>query len=321
VLGTPVEFASNSRDLLALARTAFAGLPTRRLRRGQRSQRITLLLTDHEGGRIGREPPRPRMSSGAGWQCCTMNAGNYVVVMPEARSALVVVSRSMLKFPYHARYELIEFAAYMLVPRVHDWVSLHAACVGTAKRGVLLLGASGAGKSTLSLHCARAGLDFLSEDSLFVEPGGLRASGVPTFLHVRAGALKFLRGTEMARRIRRSPVIRRRSGEDKYELDVRTASLRMAASPLEIVAVVVATARVAAGSPLLVPLTAASVWERLVAGQPLAPSGRAFTQLRRELRSIPGYELRRGAHPDAGAEAIASILRAPRRVRSRGVRR
>jgi hypothetical protein len=308
VLGTPVEFASNSRELLALARAAFAGVPKRRLPQKRRMQYITLMLNDNDE-LVGREPPRPTVTSGPGWFRCTMNAGNYVIVSPATRSALVMVSKPMLKFSYHVRYELIEFAAYMLLPRVQGWVPLHAACVGAARRGVLLLGATGAGKSTLSLHCLTAGLELLSEDSLFVAPRGLRASGVPNFLHMRPAALKFMRGTQLAKRIRDSPVIRRRSGERKYEFDVRAAKLRLAASPLRIVAVVVASRR-AAVKRLLVPIAADEVWRRLQAGQPQVLRGRASTRLRRELRAVPGYELRRAAHPDAGALAIASILKA-----------
>jgi hypothetical protein len=312
VLGTPVEFMSNSGELLALARAAFAGVPSRRARRPRRAQRITLMLAKDDATGSGREPPRPAMSSGAGWYCCTMNAGNFVIVSPATRCALVMVSNSMLKFPYHIRYELIEFAAYMLVPRVHGWVPLHAACVGLGRRGVLLLGASGAGKSTLSLHCLTAGLEFLSEDALFVAPRDLRASGVPNFLHLRPTALKFMNGTSIAKRIRGSPVIRRRSGEKKYELDVRAAKLRLAVSPLRIVAVVVASKRAAMGSRLLRPIPAALVWRRLSAEQPQQSRGRAWTQLRHALSAVPGYELRRAAHPDSGALAIASILRASR---------
>ena len=84
--------------------------------------------------------------------------------------------------------------------------------------------------------------------------------------------------------------------------------------------VLTTTARVATEPELLTPLSAGRVWKHLVAEQPVVPRSRAFTQLRRELSSIPGYELRRGKHPDAGAEAIASILRMPRRVGSRGKR-
>jgi serine kinase of HPr protein (carbohydrate metabolism regulator) len=54
---------------------------------------------------------------------------------------------------YLTRYELIEFAVFTLAQRVQGLVPLHAACVGRAGRGLLLMGGSGAGKSTLALHC------------------------------------------------------------------------------------------------------------------------------------------------------------------------
>jgi hypothetical protein len=60
--------------------------------------------------------------------------------------------------------------------------SLHAACLATTdSRGVLLAGASGSGKSTLALALARAGMEFLADDVVFIAPGNasspLRAYG------------------------------------------------------------------------------------------------------------------------------------------------
>jgi hypothetical protein len=314
-----MEIRSNSRELLNLARIAFGGIPVRGRARSPPTQRMILQLVDGTAGIPPRGPPRPSYSSRAGSHRCIIGADSHVIVSPATKTARVVVSKPMLSFPYHVRYELIEFAAYMLIPRVNGWVPLHAACVGAARRAILLLGASGAGKSTLSLHCARAGLEFLSEDATFVAPHGLRASGVPNFLHLRPASLRFLRGTRLETRIRRSPVIRRRSGERKYEIDLRATNFRLAASPMRIVAVVVASARRATRRRLLLPMTAARVWRCLVAGQPQAPSGRAWPRLRRELQAIPGYELRRGSHPDTGVQAIASLLRpaASHRPRSR----
>src|SRR5205807_7043764 len=108
------------------------------------------------------------------------------------RSALVVVSQDMLEFPYHVRYEMLEFAVYVLASRMQGLVPLHAACVGRGGQGILLLGPSGSGKSTVSLQCLLEGLDFLAEDSVLVKPDGLLATGVASFLHVRPDSLQFV---------------------------------------------------------------------------------------------------------------------------------
>ena len=129
------------------------------------------------------------------------------------------------------RYELIEFAVYCLAARAQRLVPLHAACVGAAGGAALLLGASGAGKSTLVLHALQAGLTFLAEDSVLVEPRGLLATGVPSFLHLRLDAPRFLTGTALATALRKAPLIVRRSGVRKYELDTRGGAVRAGARP------------------------------------------------------------------------------------------
>jgi len=65
------------------------------------------------------------------------------------------------------------------------------------------------------------GLDFLAEDSVLVRPDGLLATGVANFLHVRPDSLRFLEDAGNLADIRRSCVIRRRSGVEKFEIDLR----------------------------------------------------------------------------------------------------
>jgi hypothetical protein len=59
--------------------------------------------------------------------------------------------------------------------------SLHAAGLSLDGRGVLIPGSSGSGKSTLTVTLVRAGFDFLSDDTVFLEPttGGIWVSGFP----------------------------------------------------------------------------------------------------------------------------------------------
>jgi len=115
----------------------------------------------------------------------------------------------MRRFPYHTRYELIEFAVFTLAARVQSLVSLHAACVGHGGRGVLLLGPSGSGKSTVALQCLLQGLDFVAEDSVFVETGSMLTTGIANFMHVRSDSLRWV---ERARDARRSAARRSSAG-------------------------------------------------------------------------------------------------------------
>jgi hypothetical protein len=187
----------------------------------------------------------------------------------------------MLRFPYHTRSELIEFAVYTLAARTQGLAALHAACVGKGGRGVLLMGASGAGKSTVALHCLLRGLDFLSEDAVFVQSSTMLATGAPNFMHVRSDSLRWLGRSRAATAIRRSPVIRRRSGVRKFELDLRRGGFRLARAPLKLEAIVFLSARTAGKGPLLRPLERADMLARLelaqayAAGQPEWPAFRA----------------------------------------------
>jgi hypothetical protein len=67
--------------------------------------------------------------------------------------------------------------------------SLHAACLARGDEGVLLAGPTGSGKSTLTLALLRAGLQFVSDDVIFLErvpAGGVRVLGFPDAVGVTA---------------------------------------------------------------------------------------------------------------------------------------
>jgi energy-coupling factor transporter ATP-binding protein EcfA2 len=214
----------------------------------------------------------------------------------------------MLRFTYHVRYELLEFAVFTLAARAQRLVPLHAACVGLRGSGILILGPSGSGKSTVTLHCLLAGLDFLAEDSVMVKPDELLATGVANFLHVRRDSLRFLAHLADAAQISKSPIIRRRSGVEKLEIDLRRAGLRLARAPLRISAIVFVTAKRATRHRLLAPVRETDLVRRLAASQRYAagqPGWRSFT---RQVRRLPAYELRRGRHPAEAVEALRQLL-------------
>jgi hypothetical protein len=310
LLGTRFRFESDSQLLLQLARDAYQGLPAQRFRGGPiKPLTLQLLQRPAAGARGYRrgEPPALDMFSTPGWLGAGTVASDVVLLSPSLRAGIVAVSPRTLTFAYHTRYELIEFAAFTLASRCQRLASLHAGCVGRAGQGVLLMGDSGAGKSTVTMLCLQRGLEFLSEDSVFVAPASMRATGVANFIHLRADSLQWLAPVLKAS-VRRSPVIRRRSGVRKYELDLRHGEHRLAQKPLRLRATVFLSARSAGRGTLLRPLRRRDTLVRLAAAQAYAVRQPGWPQFSRNLASLPAFELRRGTHPDQAVDALQALL-------------
>ena len=315
VLGGRFEFECDNRMLARLVQWAYAGLPRYRLAGAEPSFRVRLSLAPQAGTPVSRrEPDRIGMLSGAGMLCGTTSGSDFAVLAPDHGSALVVLSREMLRFPYHARYELLEFAVFTLAARRRGLIPLHAACIGERGRGLLLMGDSGAGKSTATLHALLQGLEFLSEDSLFVEPRTLRAIAVPNFMHIRCDSLHTL-PKSAASRIARSPVITRRSGVRKYEIDLRRQPFRIARHPLDVRAIVFMSSRNARQKPALRPLNRREAIERFRQNQPYATQQRSWKTFRPMLASIPAFELRRSGTPDDAVELLRTLLQPSGEIR------
>jgi hypothetical protein len=310
LLGGRFRFESNSRELLRNVDSAYRDLPPHRLSATIPRLRVGLELTSSKPRRSRSEPQPLQMLSSAQWVGGATASSNFVVVSAPECSALVSVSEDMLRFPYHTRYELIEFAVFTLATRVQGLVPLHAACVGRGRRGLVLMGASGAGKSTVSLQCLLHGFDFVSEDSTFVAPGSMLATGVANFVHVRSDSLRWIKRSAHVAAIRRSPVISRRSGVRKFEVDLRRGGFRLAPTPLEVSAVIFLCAQSAAGRALLTPLAKKDILQRLAVAQPYAASQPGWAEFCRKVTRLGAFELRRGRHPLEAVTALGDLLAA-----------
>lgn len=312
LLGGRFRFETDDSRLLRIVQHAYSRLPPHRFNAAAPRFLVRLALTSaslpRRSSRMGSEPPAVRPLAGAGILCGVMDGASFVTLSPPQHSALVAVSPGMLRFPYHLRYEMLEFAVYVLASRVQGLVPLHGACCGRAGQGILLLGASGAGKSTLSLHCLLQGLEFLAEDSVLVRPGDLLATGVANFLHARPDSLRFITDAGRVAAIRRSPVIRRRSGVEKFEIDLRQPQYRLAAAPLRIGAVVFLSPRSAPAGALLAPLSKSRLRQELAASQPYAANQPGWSDFNRQVSQLPTFELRRGRHPLQAVEALERLL-------------
>jgi len=308
ILGGRFRFESDSAELLRLVESAYGSLPPQSLPGMSPDFLVELSLVTCGHHRRATEPPPVRTHGGAGLLCGTIDASNYLVVSPQQRRALVVVSQDMLDWPYHVRYELIEFAVYLLAARGLGLVPLHGACAGRRGRGVLLLGASGAGKSTLALHALLHGLELLAEDAVFVQPSSLLATGVANYLHLRGDILPLVDEDTRAW-IASSPIIHRRSGVAKFELDLRRGRGRPADAPMELAAAVFVTSDQARdGEALLAPVPTHKIAGRMAADQPYATGQYGWELFLRRLASQGVYTLRRGRDPQASVDALQRLF-------------
>ena len=309
ILGGCFKFESNSEALLHLVEGAYAGLPQHHLPVAASPFHIELRLVSRYALPESVEPPPMQMQSGSGLLSSVMDAFNYVMLVPDQQRALIVASEDMLSRPYYLRYELLEFAVFTLATRGLGLVPLHSACVGRDGRGLLLLGSSGSGKSTLALHSLLHGLDFLAEDAVFVHPESMFATGVANFVHVQADALRFLDNDDTRRWISQAPVIRRRSGVEKFEADLRDGHGRLAMTPLELAGAVFVSREPASHPDALlsaVPAQEAMAW--LANEQPYAAGQPGWHEFAQRLVQLGAHQLRRGSHPSASVNALRRLL-------------
>jgi hypothetical protein len=308
LLGARFTFESANASLMREIERVFAGLPAFKLTARAPAFRVRLVLRQRARG-FRQEPPRPKQFAGLGFVYCGFDADNFALLAPGERRALVVVSSDLLSRRYHLRYELLEFVVLTLAARAQQLVPLHAGCVATGGRALLLLGESGSGKSTAALHASAAGLEYVAEDSLFVAPRSLRAAALTNYLHVPVDLPPELWPARSRRLFARAEVIRRRSGVRKYAIDLRRGGMRVARRAPRIVATVFLSARAARGDRLLTESTAGRAAARLRAGQPYAAHQPGWAAFARRLAKLPAYEMRRGANPAATVGALRTLLR------------
>lgn len=309
VLGGLFRFESNSRDLISLVDAAYGGLPSQTFPNVTAEFQVEMHLVPRRANSWAVEPPAPRIRQEGTQLHADIDASNYVVIDPECRRARVVASEDMLQHAYHLRCELIEFAVFILATRGIGLVPLHGACVGRHGRGLLLLGGSGSGKSTLALHGLLQGLDLLAEDAVFVQPANLCATGVPNFLHLRRGALDFIKDEAIRSWIGQAPIVRRRSGIEKFEVDLREKYGRPAKAPLALVGTVFVSDQPAdRPEASLARLGAHEADHLFEADQPYAPSQPGWRCFKRGIMNRGVHQLLRGRHPRDSVDALRRLL-------------
>lgn len=309
VLGGLFRFESNRGELLDAVEAAYGGLPPQAIPDITAEFRVEMRLLPRISNTWTTEPPVPRIRQQGDRIRAEIDDSNYVVIEPARHRAQIVATKDMLRHAYHLRCELIEFAVFVLATRGIGLAPLHAACLGSEGRGLLLLGTSGSGKSTLALHGLLRGLDLLAEDAVFVHPVTLLATGVPNYLHLRREALGFVSDDAIRGWISDAPVIRRRSGVQKFEVDLRRGFGRAATGPSALVGAVFLSAEPAEGhDALLTRLDADAADHWLDADQPNASRQPGWHAFKRGIMDKGLHQLRRGSHPDDAVDALRRLL-------------
>ena len=308
ILGSRVDFTSNSPALLRLVDSAYAGLPRHRLAASAPRLRLSLILTQAAAPKSDALPPTIGMVGGASLLGGATASSTAAILSPREGTALIVVSPDMLRHPYHLRYELIEFAVCTLAARAQRLIPLHAACVARGDTGIVLMGQSGAGKSTLALHCLMRGMEFVAEDAVFATADSLLATGTANFLHVQAESQRWLGARPEGAWVSDSPTITRRSGVEKFEVDLRRPEWTLAPAAPRIGAVVFLSSHDGGRGPLLRRIGTLGLQAKLRSHQPYAAGQPRWTTFVRNLRSREAFVLRRGRHPFDGVDALETWL-------------
>jgi hypothetical protein len=94
----------------------------------------------------------------------------------------------------------------------------------------------------------------------------------------------------------------------KFEVDLRREPFNLAATPLQLKAVIFLSARTAGRRTLLRPLPTSKIRSALLLNQPYAAARPEWNSFVRKVESLPVFTLRRGSHPRDAVDAIETVL-------------
>lgn len=185
------ELNTDSVDLLAAARVSFpAGVAAPGLSPGLR-----LYVTLNEAGGTGTWP-QPVCRGRDHLAFCCFGDESAILFDYRKRVATGSVTRAVAENSRYWRECVFPFALGVMSP-VLGSVPLHAACVRYRGQGVLIGARSGAGKSTLAATLARRGIEFISDDWVYLTArDGLRVHALPVPLKLLPDATRYFPGLQ-----------------------------------------------------------------------------------------------------------------------------
>jgi hypothetical protein len=183
-LGFPMRLATNSPEVLSMARRMWAPFPELF---PEPPIHLRVLVTSARG----QAAPAPQPVFRAQGHLLAIAAGHedFAVADLAAGFCFASLTPATIADEPRLRSTFFETLVYSTLNNLH-LTSVHAACVALGGRAALLCGPTGAGKSTLAYVCARRGFTFLSDDvSSFLRRGsGRTVIGRPAHVRFRPDA-------------------------------------------------------------------------------------------------------------------------------------
>ncbi len=181
-IGFPLEIATNSQEVLAVAGELWAGYP--RLSRSK-PVRLHVAVEGTNSNTVDHTITRGREHL----VLIAQPPGNFAVADLSRGFVYASLTHNLAADPHRFRYYFLEPLAYLMIDSRHA-TPLHAACVALTRGAVVLCGESGAGKTSLAYACARRGWMYLSDDATHVlhRSSGHIVAGRPHRIRFRASA-------------------------------------------------------------------------------------------------------------------------------------
>jgi hypothetical protein len=185
-LGFSLQIETNCQDVLASARLSWPG-PTARF--PDSPLRIRIIVSG-----VGQDDSSlPAPSAHAQGHLLTLVAGrnDFAACDAERGFGFAVVRGATARDSRHFRFYYLECLAYALLSW-HCVTAIHASCVSAGESAVLFCGKSGAGKSCLAYACVRGGLEFVSDDAVYLVRGDSTRMvlGKPQWLRLKQSAVE-----------------------------------------------------------------------------------------------------------------------------------
>ena len=160
-LGFPVEIRTNSEEIFPHCERKWSAFE-------RRFDTEPIVAEIHVVESDSTEcPPPPTYRFLQQTMVMVADASNFCVAeFPYGRTRMIM-SAAALSHPGYVRQVFLDCAAACQIGTAYT-TPIHAACVALGGAGVLLCGDSGAGKSSLAYACARAGWEYVTDDTSYL---------------------------------------------------------------------------------------------------------------------------------------------------------